>query len=309
MNGINVVTGAGPVGWTVAQQLADAGESVRVLTRSASGPEHPLVERMRVDVNDPATLRKAISDAKAVFHCIHGSKYSAKAWAAELPRAEQTVLAAAGEVGTVVVFPESLYSYSTPEHPMSETSPRSANGGKRGIRTQLLAARAESGTPTVSVVASDFFGPQVLNAHAGARMVPRIMAGKSVSVAGNAGLPHSFTYIGDLAAAMIKAALTPDLWNSVVHAPTNQAQSQRELTAHFAKAAGIPSPSVHTVPGWVVRTSGLVSADMRELTETLYQFEDPFVMDSSASERLLEMAPTPWEIAAADTVSWWRGRH
>lgn len=121
MNGINVVTGAGPVGWTVAQQLANAGERVRVLTRSASGPEHPLVERMRVDVSDPVALRKAISDAKAVFHCIHGSKYSAGAWAAELPPAEQTMLAGAGEVGAVVVFPESLYSYSTPEYLLSES--------------------------------------------------------------------------------------------------------------------------------------------------------------------------------------------
>lgn len=309
MNGITIVTGAGPVGWTVAQQLADAGEPVRVLTRSASGPEHPLVEKVRVDVSDPVALQKAIQDAKAVFHCIHGSKYSAGAWAAELPRAEQTMLAAAGEVGAVVVFPESLYSYSTPDRLMSETSPRSARGGKRGIRTQLLAARAESSTPTVSVVASDFFGPQVLTAHAGERMVPRILAGKSVSVMGNAGLPHSFTYIGDLAAAMIKAAATPELWNSVVHAPTNPAQTQRELTAHFAKAAGLPAPSVHAIPGWVLRTSGLFSADMRELTETLYQFEEPFVMDSSASERLLDVAPTPWAIAAADTVNWWRGRH
>ncbi len=36
MNAPHVVTGAGPVGWTIAEQLADAGHEVRVLTRSGS---------------------------------------------------------------------------------------------------------------------------------------------------------------------------------------------------------------------------------------------------------------------------------
>ena len=103
--GLFVVTGAGPVGWTVAEQLAAAGHRVRVLTRSGSGPDHPLVEKQAVDVSDPARLGGLFRGATAVFHCIHGSQYSAKVWAAELPGAEQAVLAAAGEAGAVVVFP------------------------------------------------------------------------------------------------------------------------------------------------------------------------------------------------------------
>ena len=39
MDELFVVTGAGPVGWTVAEQLAGQGKRVRILTRSASGPE------------------------------------------------------------------------------------------------------------------------------------------------------------------------------------------------------------------------------------------------------------------------------
>ena len=49
-----VVTGAGPVGWTVAEQLAAAGHRVRVLTRSGSGPDHPRVDKGAVDVSDRA---------------------------------------------------------------------------------------------------------------------------------------------------------------------------------------------------------------------------------------------------------------
>lgn len=303
--GLFVVTGAGPVGWTVADQLAATGHRVRVLTRSGGGPSHPLVERHAVDVSSPEMLGELFHDAAAVFHCIHGSRYSATAWAAELPGAEQTVLAAAGDAGAVVVFPESLYSYSEPDRPMGEDSPREARGGKRGIRTALLEARAASATDTVSVAASDFFGARVLGAHAGERMLKPVLAGRRLMVVGSADQPHSFTYVPDLAAAMIKAARDPALWNRVWHAPTGPAVTQRAMAAAFAAAAGARTPRVAAVPGWALRAMGMLSPGTRELAETLYQFERPFVMDSRASEAALGLQPTPLAQAAAATVAWW----
>jgi nucleoside-diphosphate-sugar epimerase len=300
-----IVTGAGPVGWTVAEQLAGNGHRVLVLTRSGSGPDHPLIERKAVDVSDPASLHGLFDGAEAVFHCIHGSKYSAAAWDRELPGAERSVLAAAGGAGAVVVFPESLYSYSEPGRPMREDGPREAQGGKRGIRTALLRAREASPTDTVSVVASDFFGPRVRGAHAGERMLRPVLAGKSLVVIGSADLPHSFTYVPDLAAAMITAARDRSLWNRVWHAPTGPALSQRQIAEAFAAAAGARKPRVAALPGWVLRTMGAFSPGTRELAETLYQFDQPFVLDSRASEAALGLQPTPLKQAAAATVAWW----
>ncbi|WP_269937323.1 NAD-dependent epimerase/dehydratase family protein [Arthrobacter sp. HY1533] len=306
MNTLKIVTGAGPVGWTVATQLADAGHQVRVLTRSGTGPEHPLVELRRVDAGSREELAPAMAGADAIFHCIHGSSYDAAVWRRELPRAEEVVLEAAGQAGAVAVFPESLYSYSNPELPMLESSVRLAGGGKRGVRRELLAARAASATPTVSVVASDFFGPRVRFAHAGERMVPRLLAGKRVMVVGSAGQPHSFTYVPDLAAAMIRAAELPSANNRVLHAPTGPALTQRELARALAAAAGEPAPKVAAIPGWTMRLGGVFSRQMRELAETLYQFQAPFVMDSAASQEVLGLAPTPLDVAARETVNWWR---
>lgn len=307
MSNIEIVTGAGPVGATVAQQLAEQGRRVRVLTRSGSGPEHPLIERRAVDVSDPSAVHAAFEGAAAVYHCIHAA-YTAEAWERTLPAAEHTVLEAAGEVGAVVVFPESLYSYDTEQQPMTETTPRTATTGKRGIRARLLDARAASSTPTVSVVASDFFGPQVLSAHAGERMVPVVLAGKTMRVLGSADTPHSFTFVPDLAAAMIVAAHDRDLWNSVLHAPTAPAVTQRQMVQAYADAAGVPAPKVSALPGWVLRTAGRLHEGSRELAEMMYQFENPFVMDSSASEQRLGLKPTPLPEAAEQTVQWWRER-
>jgi uncharacterized protein YndB with AHSA1/START domain len=47
-------------------------------------------------------------------------------------------------------------------------------------------------------------------------------------------------------------------------------------------------------------------AKLKELAETAYQFDRPFVLDSSASEARLGLAPTPLEVGLKETVAWWR---
>lgn len=301
-----VVTGAGPVGWTVAEQLARRGDQVRILTRSGNGPDHPLIERCRVDVSDAAALGTAMAGAAAVFHCIHGSSYTAAAWRRELPTAEGVILEAARRQGAVVVFPESLYSYSRPDAVMTEESERAADAGKRGVRTALLAARAASMTDTVSVVASDFYGPRVRTAHAGERMVPSILTGRSLQLIGSPDAPHSFTYVPDLAAAMIAAAGLLRRRDRVLHAPTLPALTQRALVGAFASAAGVGAPKITGTPGVLIRILGAVMPSLREIGEMAYQFDRPFIMSSTASEQVLGLSPTPLGTAAGETVRWWQ---
>jgi len=301
-----LVTGAGPVGATVAEQLAARGERVRLATRSGSGPQHQLIERIRLNVNDRTGLRAAAEGVTAVFHCIHGSKYQAAAWRAELPGAERAVMDVALEVGAPVVFPESLYSYGQVTGPMSETTPSSATTGKLGVRADLIRARAEHATHTVSMVASDFYGPRVRTALAGERMIPRLLVGQSVQTLGRLDTPHSFTYVPDLAAAMIAAAAEPEAWDRVLHAPTAPALTQRELVRAFADAAGVPAPRIITVPIWALRALGVVSGQVREAAETGYMLERPFVMTSSVTEELLGLRPTPLSEGIRATLDYWR---
>ena len=136
-------------------------------------------------------------------------------------------------------------------------------------------------------------------------MVATLLAGKRVRVLASADQPHSFTYVPDLARAMITAAENRALWNSVLHAPTGPALTQRELAGAVAAAAGVTA-KIGTIPSWLVRAGGTVSTPMRELAEMLYQFEAPFVMDSRRSEQLLGQEPTPLAAAVAATVAWWR---
>lgn len=302
----HVVTGAGPVGTTVALQLAESGARVRLLTRSGSGPDHPAVERLRHDVSRPDGLAALLEGATAVHHCVHASRYEAATWRRELPATEQVVMDAAVDAGAVVVFPESLYAYGVVDGPITEASPRQAGSGKPGVRAELLRAREAHRARTVSVVSSDFLGPHVRTAHAGERLVPRVLAGRTVRVLGSRDQPHSFTYVGDLAAAMVRASRESSLWDSVLHAPTGPPVTQRELVGAVARAAGVRPPRVGVLPLPALRVLGVVSRDVRELVELGYQFDRPFVMSAAASQARLGLAPTPLDEALAATVAWWR---
>ncbi|OZE22284.1 epimerase [Rhodococcus sp. 05-2254-6] len=301
MTELHVVTGAGPVGWTVAEQLAAQGHSVRVLTRSGSGPEHPMIERRAVDIESD-DLRRHLDGATAVYHCTHVA-YENTVWRNKLVAMENRVLDAAA--GTVVAFPESLYAYGRVDGPIREDSPREATFRKLGVRTELLAARDAHATPTVSVAASDFYGPRVIISHMGERVISPILAGKPVRVLASADLPHSFTYVPDLAAAMLTAAASPSMWNTVLHAPTAPAVSQRTMIEMFSAAADLPTPKVGAIPAWALRLLSAVPGPMKELGDTLYQFRYPYLLDSSRSEAILGLQPTPLADGTAATMAWW----
>lgn len=70
-------------------------------------------------------------------------------------------------------------------------------------------------------------------------------------------------------------------------------------------AADLPV-KVATIPSWALRAAALVPGQLREISETLYQFEAPFVMDSSRAQALLGLSPTPLQEGALETVAWWR---
>jgi nucleoside-diphosphate-sugar epimerase len=76
----------------------------------------------------------------------------------------------------------------------------------------------------------------------------------------------------------------------------------------FEAAGHTPKIGVASRP--MVRITGLFNPLVRELNETLYQFERPFVSDASKFQRVFgPFEPTPHPKALPPTVAWFRGRY
>lgn len=305
--GVHVVIGSGAVGSAAAVRLAQAGQHVRVLTRSGRGPAVPGVEVLAVDATDADRLAAVAQGAAVIYNC---ASPPYPRWATDWPPLATSILAAAERSGAVLVTMSNLYGYGPVDHPMTERDPLEATGTKGRVRAamweQALAAHRTGRVRVTEARASDYFGPGVREqGHIGERSVPNILDGRPVRVFGNPDLAHSWTYVPDVAATLVTLGSDERAWGRPWHVPTNAPMSQRAVFTAIAGIAGTAAPKLQTLPGWAFRALGTVVPFLRELEEVRYQFERPFVLDSSSFESTFAASPTPMAEALAATVAWW----
>ncbi|GAB3225785.1 NAD-dependent epimerase/dehydratase family protein [Glycomyces halotolerans] len=307
----HVVLGKGQIGSTVAAILAERGERVRVLSRSG-GASTDHITHVKVDARDSEALIAATAGADVVYNCANPAGYHQ--WAEEWPPMFAAILAAASAHGASLVNTGNLYVYGPVTEPMTERSPLRSPGHKGRIRIQMwndAMALHESGDIRFTEArASDYFGPGALaDAMLGERIVRPVVEGKSVAVLGDPDAPHSFTYIPDVASALVRLGGDDRAWGRPWHVPTAPARSQREMIATMAAIVGHGPVAVRRVPWWVIiRLVGAFQPAMRGLTETRHQWDGPYVMESEDFTSVFGDEPTGTETALTETVEWWRRR-
>ena len=303
----HLVVGAGPVGSTLARRLAAAGHDVVVVTRSGSGPEDGRITRVALDAGDARALAELAAGASALFNCANPPYHR---WAQEWPPIADSMLSAAESSGAVLVTTSNLYAYGPVDRPMTPDLPLAAGGTKGRVRArmweQALAAHQAGRVRAAEVRASDYLGCGA-QSHLGDRVVPRLLAGKGVSVLGSADQPHSWSYVPDVVATLVAVASAPEAWGRAWHVPSAPPRTQREAVGDLCGVAGVPPVKVGVVPSVVLKAGGLFNPTFRELDEVLYQFRAPFVIDASATTRELGVEATPWDETLRSVVGWYRG--
>jgi nucleoside-diphosphate-sugar epimerase len=295
MSDLHVVVGAGPVGRATAVQLASEGHDVLLVSRSGSGPVLSGVRRAAADAADADRLSELAEGAVALYNCINPPSYTV--WPTYWPPVAAAFLEAAERTGAVLVTASCLYGYGPVDEPMVEGMPDAATTTKARIRADMWAealARHQAGRiKAVEVRGSDYMGPWITSAHI-PQVTPRALSGKAVRVFGSPDQPHSFTDVRDMGRALAAVAQAPQTWGRVWHAPTNAPVTQAQAVADVCRAAGKEPVEVKAWPWALLGLGGYVVPLLREMRETVYQFQRPYVLDSSAIERELGLAPTPW---------------
>ncbi|MFG1822172.1 NAD-dependent epimerase/dehydratase family protein [Microbispora bryophytorum] len=308
--GKHVIVGAGQVGGGLAESLAERGHEVILVTRSGSGPKRPGISPVAADAGDASAMRRLAEGADALYNCANPRYHR---WPVDWPPIAASLLAAAESSGAVLVTLGNLYGYGPVDGSMTEDLPLAATGTKGRVRARMweeMRAAHEAGRVRVTEVrGSDYYGPRSSDqSYVGPRLLEPLFAGKPALVLSDPGIPHSWTYLPDVVRALAAAAEEERAWGRPWHVPTAPPVTIREFAEMVCEAGGLPAPRLRRLPSWMLKAAGLVSPFLRALGETRYQFDRPYVLDSSASQAVLGFAPTPVEDGVKETVAWWRGR-
>ena len=223
------------------------------------------------------------------------------------------MLAAAEATGARLVSMENVYTYGRPAgRVLTEDLPDGAHtrkGRLRGRMARDLLAAHHAGRVEVAIGrASDYFGPRGgAQSNLGDRVFPAALAGRTATVLGDPDQPHTYTYVPDIGESLAILGEHPDAPGQVWHLPNDlDTRTTRQLVDIAYRQAGQPRSKLRRLPPVLLRALGLLNPTMRELVEMQYQFEEPFVVDSSKITNKLGIEATPVEQALADTLRGYR---
>ena len=291
-----LVVGAGPVGSEVARLLAADGHDVVVVTRHGSGPQMPGVRLVATDAASADALLAAAPEATAIYNCASPEYHR---WAQDWPPLAAAMLSYAERTEAVLAICSNLYGYGPVNGPMSEGLPLAATGTKGRVRAQMwMDAKASHDAGRIratEVRGSDYICASDNSLVGSSRVVPRILAGKPVSLLGSVNAEHTWTAPADAARLLVTVAAAERGWGRAWHVPSNAPRTQRQVVDDLADTAGVPHVPVKSLPAGMVKLLGLFSPAIREMAETSYQRDRPFVVDDSAARVTFGLEPTPWD--------------
>lgn len=303
---LHVILGTGPVGKSIARELVKFGKTVRMVNRSGKAAELPAsVEVVKGDVYSAANVAELTKGAVTVYQCAQPAYYE---WAEKFPPLQAAVLEGVAKSGARLVVMENVYMYGdTNGRLITENLPydvHTKKGKVRAAMSEALMAADKSGKVRVAIGrASDFIGPEY---YIGAdQLIYPAIAGKTANAVGNLDVLHSFTFVPDIGKAMAILGTHDEAFGQVWHIPSPAPLTQRQLAELVYKEAGQPV-KVRGAGRMILSLLGLFNPNVREIVEMLYEFEKPFILDSSKFEKTFGMKATPIEQAVRETVAYFK---
>ena len=310
MSELHVVFGTGPVGCWTARALRAMDIPVRAVNRSGKRPDllPEEVELISADVSDPQQAIAAAQGAAVVYQALNPPYHQ---WHEYFPGLQAGALAAAKAAGARYVSIENLYMYDSSK-PMTEDSPVLPKSKKGELRAKMaedvLAAHARGDVQAVILRSSDYYGPGVLGSTMGEMVFGNLVAGKKAQVGGSASPPHSWAYIEDVGRAAAILGTRTEALGSVWFAPHAPALSQGEMVAMAGQALEV-EPQLTVISPFMMRLAGLFIPGARASVEMMYEFTEPFVVESSKFEETFALQATPTREGLSKTAAWYRGNH
>lgn len=305
---MHVVLGTGPLGRSVIKELQKREEPVRMVNSSGRSPWIDKVQVDKADLMDLDQAKAAVRGATIVYQCAQPPYHQ---WEGKFERLQENIITATRAIGAKLVVAENMYMYGDVDMERFEGLPHTAQTKKGRIRARLtdrlfdLYRRGE--LQTVLGRGSDFFGPGVTDSSAGERMFQPLVKGKPVSVLGDPGRKHTYTFIEDFGSALVVLGQAEDAYGEAWHVPNADAVSATKFVQLAARIAGVEA-IIKPMGIWMLRIGGLFIPAARENIEMFYQFQKDFIVSSQKFTNRFGQQATPLEESLELTVEWYQTR-
>jgi nucleoside-diphosphate-sugar epimerase len=303
---LHVVLGTGPAGQTLIDELVGRGHQVRSVDRRGEARLPDGVEQVTADLADRKQAADAVRGASVVYHCVNVPYHRQVEL---MPGIGEAILGAARAAGARLVVLDTLYPYGPADgEPLTEQTPWAATSRKGRLRATLderyLQADRDGEVRGVAGRSADFYGPRVLNSTLAGATFPAALNGDEVLTLGDIDLPHSYTYIGDVARGLATLGERPEGDGRIWHLPTVPARPTRQVLDLIAELVGRPL-TVHNLDH-AEAYGPFDETFMGEYDEMFYQHTTAQNMVSAAFEERFGVHPTPLRDGIAATAAWYR---
>lgn len=306
MSELHVIFGTGPLGKWTARELRKQGKQVRIINRS--GKTDGLPEGAEIAAGDAFDAAKNIEltkGAAAIYQC---AQPAYNEWAEKFPRFQSAIMDAAIANKTKFIVADNLYMYGDANgQPIREDSPYQPHTKKGRVRAEMANAVMDAhraGKVRAAIGrGSNFFGPDDRTV-TDIAIRPALM-GKSVNLLGRLDQPHSFTYAPDFGKLLATLGMRDDALGQIWFTPSAAAVTQAELVKIMEDAMG--QKVKYMMAGTnLMRFLGLFNPMMRETVEMMYEWNKPFVVDTSKAEKAFDWKGAPLLEAMKSTIAWIR---
>lgn len=303
---LHVIFGTGPVGLATARALLKRNHHVRLVNRSGKADSPEGAEVAVANALDDAQVRDAVRGASVVYSC---AQPAYTRWPEDFPPLQRAILNAAADAGAKLVLADNLYMYGEVDGLVHEDLPYKAatrKGKTRAAMAREALAAHDQGRVRVAIGrASDFYGPFVTDSTLGDRVFGPLVKGETAQLVGDIDQLHTYTFIGDFGEALAVLGEHDEADGQAWHVPNAPTRSTREIVTRAFELAG-NVPKMSSMGRFMMRLGGIFIPGARETVEMMYEFEKPFVVDSSKFERTFGLKATPLDEAILETITWFK---
>ncbi len=162
----------------------------------------------------------------------------------------------------------------------------------------LLEEMKVGGVQALIARSADFYGPGARTSVANILVFDKLAKREKASWLVNDSVPHSFTFTPDAGRGLVVLGSSEASWNQTWHLPTALSPpTGREFIRMAAAQFGV-EPRYRVLTPLMLKLVGVFSSDVRELGEMLYQYNSPYIFDSTKFTKAFGFGP----IAYADGV-------